>query len=119
TGLFRAIHVPTRQPVCLAFLSSPQLQDPQALMRLKQTLAAAAALQHPHVVRLYHVVDLEAYKFAVLADLVGRAVDELLEIRGPFPPAEACRLARQAALGLAELHKQGHVHGEVRPANLW
>lgn len=118
-GLFRAVHIATRQPVCLYFLSAPQLQDPQVMTRLKQTLAAASAVQHPHVMRMYHLVDLEAYKFAVLPDLQGRAADEYLAGRGPFPAAEACRLARQAALGLAELHKQGQVHGEMRPANLW
>src|SRR5688500_615617 len=47
-GLFRAVHLPTRQPVCLFFLSGPHLQDPQALPRLKQVLAAAA-IKHPHV----------------------------------------------------------------------
>ncbi len=118
-GLFRAIHVPTRQTVLLAFLSNPQLQDPQALSRVKQALTAAAAVKHPHVARLYQFVDLEAYKFAVLPDLQGRSVEEFLSTRGPFPAAEACRLARQGALGLAELHKGGQMHGEVRPANLW
>jgi hypothetical protein len=64
-------------------------------------------------------VEVEAYKFVVLGDLQGRSLDEFLAVRGPFPAAEACRLVRQAALGLAELHKSGQMHGEVRPANLW
>jgi serine/threonine-protein kinase len=118
-GLFRAIHIATRHPVCLCFLSGPQLHDPPTMARLKQTLAAAANVQHPHVMRLYQLVDLEAYKFAVLPDLQGRSLDEFLNARGAFPTAEACRLARQAALGLAELHKNGQVHGEIRPENLW
>lgn len=118
-GLFRAIHLPTRQHVCLSFLSGPHLQDPQALGRLKQVLAAAAGVKHPHVARLYHLADLPDYKFAVLADLQGRTLDEFLAVRGAFPLAEACRLARQASLGLAEIHKAGQTHGDLRPANLW
>lgn len=118
-GLFRAVHLPTRQHVCLCFLTGPHLQDPQALTRLKQVLSAAAGLKHPHVARLYHLADLPDFKFAVLADLQGRTLEEFLTARGAFPLSEACRLVRQAALGLAEIHKTGQTHGDLRPANLW
>src|SRR5262249_52385550 len=44
-----------------------------------------------------------------LADLLGR---------GRLAPAEACRIAQLAALGLAQLQASGRPHGDVRPGNL-
>jgi hypothetical protein len=118
-GLFRAVHVPTGHPVCLRFLTGAAVSDPQAMVRLAEQCQAAAQVRHAHVARLYHLVDLGAYKFLVFEDLVGQSLEELLASSSRLASAEACRLARQAALGLAELHRAGLVHSEVRPANLW
>jgi hypothetical protein len=38
--------------------------------------------------------------------------------RGPLPVAQACDLARQAALGLQHAHESGMVHRDVKPHNL-
>jgi hypothetical protein len=129
-GLFRAVHLPASnagfgvQPglgyeVCLSFLSGPALQDPHAMAQLMQLAAASANLAHPHLARVYQFVDLGTYKFVVLESLEGSTLEQRLEQSGPLPAGEACRLARQAALALAQMHQAGLVHGEVRPANLW
>ena len=39
--------------------------------------------------------------------------------RGPLAWAVACRIVRQAALGLTRLFELGQLHGAIRPANLW
>jgi serine/threonine-protein kinase len=49
--------------------------------------------------------------------LRGSTLDERLA-SGRFPPHEACRIARLAAMGLAQIHQGGRVHGDVRPANV-
>ncbi|HWC91231.1 MAG TPA: serine/threonine-protein kinase, partial [Pirellulales bacterium] len=51
--------------------------------------------------------------------LQGKRLERRLATGGALPPAEACRVARQAALGLARLHAMGLAHGDVRPANIW
>ena len=37
---------------------------------------------------------------------------------GPLPTADACELARQAAVGLQYIHEQGLVHRDIKPSNL-
>jgi serine/threonine protein kinase len=121
SGIFRALHTETKHPVCLYFLSGAAAQDPEILQRLAQQAAAAhrASVGHPHLSRCYHLADEKSYKFIVLQDLQGKRLERRMATGGALPPAEACRMARQAALGLARLHAMGMVHGDVRPANLW
>jgi hypothetical protein len=117
-GLFRAVHVSTRYPVCLYFLAGPGAQDPQQLGQLAQFCALVSRVRSVHLLRSFHAVDWGRYKFIVLDDVQGEALDTRLT-QGPAPAMVACGLARHAALGLSYVHQMGQVHGEVRPGNIW
>lgn len=117
-GLFHAIHVQTGHPVLLSFLSGPATQDPRTWAGVVREGQVAAAARHPHLCRLYEVVDLPDYKFAVLEDLTGATIGERLAGRATVP-GEACRIVRDTAAGLAKLHEQRVAHGEIRPTNIW
>jgi serine/threonine-protein kinase len=120
-GIFRALHVPTRHPVCLYFLSGTEAQNPAVVAELAQKASAThrASVGHPHLLCCYHLADMGVYKFIVLEDLQGRRVERILATDGAMKPDDACRIARQAALGLGRLHAMGQVYEELRPANLW
>ncbi|HXT60364.1 MAG TPA: protein kinase [Pirellulales bacterium] len=120
-GLFRARHLATKYPVCLYFLSGPALQDPQAAARLAPPIAAAqaASAEQPHLARCFHWSDLGGFKFVVIEDLHGESVAERLSAKGKLPAGEACRIVRQAAIGVESLHGAKQTHGQIRPANLW
>lgn len=117
-GNFRAVHGPTGHPVLLQFLTGAVIQDPAAWADAVQNTLSACTVLSPHVQRFFEPVDLGSFKFVVSEDLRGVTLDERLAM-GRFPPQEACRLARMAALGLAQLHQSGRAHGDVRPANMF
>lgn len=120
-GVFRALHIPTMHTVCLQFLTAEQAASPENVARLTQqaALVSRTSAGFPHLLRCYHLVDLGAYKFFVLEDLQGKRIERILTQKGALPQSEACRVARQAALGLARLHGMQQAHGDVRPANIW
>lgn len=120
-GIFRAIHLPTRHRVCLVFLTGEAVQDPAVVASLTRQAATVNRVSagYPHLFRCYHLEDLDTFKFLVVEDLQGRRVERVVVTEGPVTISEACRITRQAALGLARLHAMGQVHGDVRPANLW
>ena len=118
-GWFRAVHRPTGHPVLLQFLTGPVVADPRAWAHAAQLALAAGAIHSPHVQRYLEPVDLGTFKFLVSEDLRGASLHDRLAKGGSITPAEACRLVRLAAIGLAQLHACGRAHGDVRPANLW
>lgn len=117
TGAFRAVHGPTRHPVMLQFLTGPIIQDPNLWAAAVHETLAATAINSPFVQRYFEPVDLQTFKFLVAEDVRGSGVDDRLQ-HGRFQPAEAARLIRMAAMGLAHMHQMGRVHGDIRPTNL-
>jgi WD40 repeat protein len=74
-------------------------------------------LSHPNLVQATDAGEANDTPFLVMEYLDGVNVARVLDEAGPLPIAEACELARQAALGLAEIHAQGLVHRDVKPSN--
>ena len=117
-GSFRAIHRPTGHPVLLTFLTGPIIQDAGLWAAAANDALSASRIISPHVQRFFEPVDLLSFKFLVSEDLRGSTADERLS-SGRFSVPEACRLVRLAAVGLAQMHQAGRVHGDLRGANLW
>ncbi|HZZ72541.1 MAG TPA: protein kinase [Pirellulales bacterium] len=118
-GLFRAVHRPTNQDVCLYFLSGAATQDRAAVALARRQVQTAHGIHSPGLSKCYELIDLGSFKFVALEALRGETVEERLAAKGPLAPAEACRLLRLAALGLAKLHEAGQVHAAFRPSNVW
>lgn len=115
SGLFRALHRPTRCPVLLEFLESPPPDS--AAWRQAVERSAQRRGQDTRLARCYELVHKPPYAFAVLESLHGQAVASLAG--AGMAAAQACALARETALTLDELHAGGETHGRVSPENLW
>jgi len=76
--------------------------------RFVQEARAIAALNHPHICQIHDV----GSDYLVLEYLEGQPP------RGPLPPAEAIRLARQIASALEEAHSKGILHRDLKPSNI-
>ncbi|MBC8870080.1 MAG: protein kinase [Planctomycetes bacterium] len=118
-GMFRAVHTPTSHPVVLQFLTGPDVESPGLWTGLEARLQRQVGTQYPHLYRCFEVVDSGTFKFLVIESLGGISVEDTISAAEPLAPQEACRIARCAALGLAELHQMKAVHGDVRPRHLW
>jgi hypothetical protein len=116
-GRFRAAHIATKHPVLLRFLTGPVLTDPRLWDVASANTLAAAQITSPYMQRHFEAVDLQKFKFIVSEDVRGTTLDEKIA-SGRLQAAEGCRIARLAALGLAQMHGQGRVHGDVRLASV-
>jgi serine/threonine protein kinase len=119
TGCFRALHNASKYCVILRFATGAILKDPQQWAAASENAALATQIVSPFVQRCFEAADLTRFKFIVSEDVRGGGLEEALTANGgKLPPAEACRLMRQVALGLAAMHSAGRTHGDLRPANV-
>jgi hypothetical protein len=81
-------------------------------------MRAVGNLDHANLVEAHDAGEHEGVIYLAMKLIDGIDLDKLVRERGPLPVAEACKLARQAALGLEYLHGRGLVHRDLKPSNL-
>lgn len=86
--------------------------------RFEREARAAAALSHPNVARIYEYGVADGRPYMALELLQGGSLEDRLRSGGPLPDAEAERVARELAAGLAHAHAYGLVHRDLKPANV-
>lgn len=117
--VFAARHPAYPTPIALKLSRVPLTSETTAIRALRE-IRALQSLHNPHVVHIFdHGVGPDDRWFMVMELLEGRTLLEHHDFDVPMPAAEAIHLIYQACVGLDEAHRQGIVHRDVKPENLW
>ena len=117
--VYLAIHVTMRRRVALKVLPSWQASEPAQVERFYREARAAAALNHPNIVRAFDVGSERDTHFLVMECLDGQNLAARLAEAGyVLPVAEACGYVIQTAAGLQHAHDRKLVHRDIHPGNL-
>lgn len=101
------------RPVAVKFILA-HLADETARKRFLIEARAVARLQHPNVVTIHRVGEVDGTPYLVSEFVRGKPLDAL-----PLPADAALvlRVALDITNGLAAAHRQGVIHRDVKPAN--
>ncbi|MBN1207825.1 MAG: SUMF1/EgtB/PvdO family nonheme iron enzyme [Myxococcaceae bacterium] len=99
------------RPVAVKFIPS---LGPNALARFLVEARAAARIQHPNVVTLYRVGQLEDQPYLISEFIRGVSLDRLAK---PVPSERALAIGRDLARGLSAAHRRGVLHRDIKPGN--
>lgn len=110
------------RPVALKVLD-PALCAAIGADRFAREVQLTARLQHPHICALYDSGEFEAADGSVhlwftMPYVAGGSLAERIRREGRLQIADALRIAREIATGLAFAHKQGVLHRDVKPGNI-
>ncbi|MBI2479966.1 MAG: serine/threonine protein kinase [Planctomycetia bacterium] len=116
--VYKALHTRLKRVVAVKVLPADRLNDPAAVARFQREMEAVGKLDHPNIVRATDAGEVDGIHFLVMEYVLGLDVSDLVRRAGPLPIAEACEIARQAAVGLQNAHEHGLVHRDIKPSNL-
>ena len=105
--------------VAIKVLQPAKARDPAATRRFLREGRAAAAVEHPHVVAVHQVGEDRGTPYIVMQRLVGHTLKQARQAGGRLPLAEVLRIGRETAAGLAAAHRQGLVHRDIKPDNIF
>jgi hypothetical protein len=116
-AVYKARHVELGKVVALKVLPTGQMSE-VSVARFRHEVRAIGRLEHPNIVAAYDAGQHRGVHYLVMALVDGIDLARLVERRGPLPVADACEVARQAAVGLQHASERGLVHRDVKPSNL-
>lgn len=116
-GLYKAFQFSLERPVSIRVLEPNLAADPAFLERYRKSVLAAAALNHPGILRLYDLRAEEGLYFTVMDFAEGGSLRQRLR-SGPLPLQESLGLAARVAEALDYAHERGVVHGGLAPERI-
>ncbi len=115
--VYRARDTRLDRTVAIKVLPSEFSRDADRLGRFQREARATSALNHPNIVTIHEVGEVDSTSFIVMELVEGTSLrDELVD--GPLPVRKLLAIAVQIADGLARAHAAGIVHRDLKPENV-
>jgi serine/threonine-protein kinase len=115
-----AEHLGLGTQVAVKVLRGAAAKDGAEIARLRREAQVSSALDHPNVVKVFDLDQLQDGSIFVVMELLrGRSLAEKLHREGPLAPAYAIHVFRQVCLALAAAHDIGVVHRDLKPGNVF
>ncbi len=115
--VYRASDTRLQREVALKLLPAYLSQDGTFSQRFQREAQIIAQLEHPHIVPIYDVGEVEGRPFLVMRLLKGGTLRQRLTARDLTPQA-LIHILQQVTQALDATHNRGVVHRDIKPSNI-
>ena len=116
--VYRARDPSLDRPVALKTISPKSLEKPDVRARFEREARAAARLQHPNIVTIYELGEVDGTLYIAMELLEGMDLAQAMTPTDRLTVSQKLRLAVDLCRGLDYAHKHGVLHRDVKPANV-
>lgn len=122
--VWRARHNLLARPAAIKLIRRDRVDtgsrdQPDALARFEREAQATAELESPHTVDLYDFgVSEDGSLYYVMELLDGVDLESMVKSFGPFPAERVVHVLQQVCHSLAEAHRRGLIHRDIKPGNI-
>ncbi len=116
--VYLAEHSTMKRRVAIKVLPPDRSKNEFARERFQREAKAAAAVEHPNIVRAFDLEMEGDVSFLVMEYIDGVTLHDLILRRGGIESGRAAHFIGQIASGLEAIHSYQLVHRDIKPANL-
>src|SRR5215470_1508895 len=116
--VYLATQISLKRPVALKVLRSDVLSKPGYRERFESEAIAVAKLNHPSIVHVYTLGQVEGVDFIAMEYVEGINLREFVVRRGALDLPQALSIMRQAAQAIGTAGEAGIIHRDVKPENI-
>jgi serine/threonine-protein kinase len=113
--VYKARHLALKRTVALKMTAGHS--DPADRVRFKVEAEAVARLQHPNIVQIHEIGEVNGVPFFALEFVEGGSLANRLAGR-PLPPRDAACLVTALAEAMHLAHSRNLIHRDLKPANV-
>ncbi len=116
--VYAAVQASLHRTVAIKLPKDEHAGDPEVVARFRTEAMSGAHIHHRNVVGVLDFGVHAAAPFLVMEHVVGPRLGEVVTDRGPLPFSLAANLVHQVLAGLADIHANGIIHGDVKADNI-
>ena len=104
--------------VAIKFLHEEFSKDPNKLSRFVQEAKAASALNHPNILTVYEIGEVDGKNYIATELIDGKTLREHLSHRESLQLNVILKIGVQVSEALAAAHQAGIIHRDIKPENI-
>jgi len=116
--IYRAVDKKLNEEVALKMIRPEIASEKRTIERFHNELKLARKISHPHVGRMYELLEEKGVHFITMEYVRGEDLKSSIRRFGQLPISKSISIAKQICEGLAEAHKIGVVHRDLKPSNI-
>ena len=115
--VYQGFDMPLNRKVAIKTLH-PQGATPELVTRFIREARTLAQIDHPRLVRVILVGQLDGIQYMVMQFLDGETLADRLKQVGALPADEVRQILAQVCEALSVLHGRGLIHRDIKPSNI-
>ncbi|MFL5331414.1 MAG: serine/threonine protein kinase [Gemmataceae bacterium] len=116
--VYLAEQLSLKRKVAIKLLKPELMANPVAVSRFRAEAEAVASINHPNIVQVYMIGELDGMPFMALEYVQGITLRDYLVRKGAPDLVRALLIMRQVAAALQRAAEQGIVHRDIKPENI-
>jgi serine/threonine protein kinase/Tfp pilus assembly protein PilF len=116
--VYKVFDKDVQEKVALKLLRPEIAADEKTIERFRSELKLARAISHRNVCRMHDLGRVDGTQYITMEFVAGEDLKSSIRRMGPLSVGKALAIAVQVAEGLAEAHRLGVVHRDLKPRNI-
>jgi hypothetical protein len=116
--VYRAHDEVGQETIAIKILRPEYASDPSAMERVRGELVLARDLNHPNILKMYHLGDAQGQKYLTMRWLAGPTLSQVIARESPLAVARVVALAAPIASALDAAHAKKVLHRDIKPQNI-
>ncbi len=116
--VYKVVDKEINEKIALKILKPEISLDEKIIERFRNEVKLARKISHPNVCRMYDLLKEKGMYFITMEYISGEDLKSTVSRVGQLSVGKTLAIARQICKGLAEAHKMGVVHRDLKPHNI-
>jgi len=116
--VYKALDTEINEKVALKLILPEIAADEKTINRFQNELKLARKVSHANICRMFHLSKEKDTYYLIMEYVQGQSLKSMIQMTKHLSLQTAVHIAKQVCGGLAEAHRQGVIHRDLKPQNI-